>query len=154
MPYPSRTMGPLSPVEVTDIHEPMQLTDRYLGTDGIHICNVETYKELTYCNQESLGAVSCTTWIKTKHSVAETICYGTGLGYLVFLHPNPVYVSLCQIVNKIAQLTFQRNTFSKFARDNSDLALKLLALLGILGVRMLVLALQLGCVITWFRCCY
>jgi hypothetical protein len=87
-------MGLLSPVEVTDSdsHELMQIADRYLGTDGIHIWNVETHKELSYYNQESLGAVSCTTWIKTKHSVAETICYGTGLGYLVFLRPNPVDV--------------------------------------------------------------
>lgn len=147
-------MGPLLHAEVTDTYEPMQLTDQHLGTDGIHIWNVETHKELTYCNQESLGAVSCMTWIKTKHSTAETICYGTGLGYLVFLRPNPVDVSLGQIMNKIAQLTIQRNTFSKFACDDSDLALKSLALLGILGGPIPVLALQLGCVTTLFRCCY
>ncbi|KAI6132270.1 hypothetical protein EDD16DRAFT_1514952 [Pisolithus croceorrhizus] len=44
----------------------------------------------TFLLVESYGAISCATWIKTKHSSTETLCYGTGMGYLVFMRPNPV----------------------------------------------------------------
>ncbi|KIN99075.1 hypothetical protein M404DRAFT_156346, partial [Pisolithus tinctorius Marx 270] len=33
--------------------------------------------------------ISCTTWIRTKHCSTETLCYGMGMGYLVFMRPNP-----------------------------------------------------------------
>ena len=69
---------------------------RQSGTDGIHIWNVET-RQLTYWNHGELGTVSCVIWVKTKHSAAETICYGTGRGYLIFLRPNPLDVRLAWI---------------------------------------------------------
>ncbi|KIJ65077.1 hypothetical protein HYDPIDRAFT_27805 [Hydnomerulius pinastri MD-312] len=61
------------------------------GKDGIKLWNIKSRKELTCSNHESYGAVSCATWMKTKHgAMSETLCYGTGLGYLIFLRPNPV----------------------------------------------------------------
>ncbi|KAI6142621.1 WD40-repeat-containing domain protein, partial [Pisolithus tinctorius] len=33
----------------------------------------------------SYSAISCATWIRTKHCSAETLCYGTGMGYLLCL---------------------------------------------------------------------
>ncbi|KAI6097119.1 WD40-repeat-containing domain protein, partial [Pisolithus croceorrhizus] len=60
------------------------------GTDGIKLWNIKSRKELTCANHESYGAISCATWIKTKHSSTETLCYGTGMGYLVFMRSNPV----------------------------------------------------------------
>ncbi|KAI6094115.1 WD40-repeat-containing domain protein [Pisolithus croceorrhizus] len=60
------------------------------GTDGIKLWNIKSCRELTCANHKSYGAISCVTWIKTKHSSMETLCYGTGMGYLVFMRPNPV----------------------------------------------------------------
>ncbi|KIJ64130.1 hypothetical protein HYDPIDRAFT_29014 [Hydnomerulius pinastri MD-312] len=61
------------------------------GADGVKLWNITSHKEIpSNTTHNACGAVSCITWIKTKHSTAEMLCYGTGLGYLVFLRPNPV----------------------------------------------------------------
>ncbi|KAF8451041.1 hypothetical protein L210DRAFT_961584 [Boletus edulis BED1] len=39
---------------------------------------------------ESRGIVSSTVWMKTKHTFAETLCYGTGSGYIVFIRSSPI----------------------------------------------------------------
>ncbi|KAG1908930.1 uncharacterized protein F5891DRAFT_898208, partial [Suillus fuscotomentosus] len=36
------------------------------------------------------GTVSCTVWITTRLGMAETLCYGTGLGYMAFLRHSPI----------------------------------------------------------------
>ncbi|KIJ59117.1 hypothetical protein HYDPIDRAFT_33513 [Hydnomerulius pinastri MD-312] len=66
------------------------------GAEGVKLWDIKSRKEISYLSSgtsDACGAVSCATWVKTKHSVAETLCYGTGLGYLVFLRPNPVDVT-------------------------------------------------------------
>ncbi|KAF8425370.1 WD40-repeat-containing domain protein [Boletus edulis BED1] len=67
------------------------------GTNGIYFWKIDECKELTSYSHDALGTVSCMTWIKTKHTTVETICYGTGLGYLVFLRPNPADQQFQQI---------------------------------------------------------
>lgn len=70
-----------------------------LGADGIKLWNIQSRKEIACPSQDACaGAVSCAIWIKTRHSVVETLCYGTGLGYLVFLRPNPVDVRVDMVV--------------------------------------------------------
>ncbi|KIJ68874.1 hypothetical protein HYDPIDRAFT_25126 [Hydnomerulius pinastri MD-312] len=62
------------------------------GAEGVKLWNIQSRKEVPCSSpaHDASGAVSCTTWVKTRHSVGETLCYGTGRGYLVFLRPNPV----------------------------------------------------------------
>jgi len=62
--------------------------------------NVETRKELPSVRHlESHGVISCAMWMKTRHASTDTLCYGTGMGYIVFLRSNPVDVSLQLIIN-------------------------------------------------------
>ncbi|KAG6369241.1 WD40-repeat-containing domain protein [Boletus reticuloceps] len=62
------------------------------GADGMTIWRISSGKEISSSgtNQDTCGAVSCAIWMKTRFTTTETLCYGTGLGYLVFLRPNPV----------------------------------------------------------------
>ncbi|KAG1761266.1 WD40-repeat-containing domain protein [Suillus occidentalis] len=62
------------------------------GTEGIKIWDIKSRKELTCTshNYESRGTVSCAVWITTRLAMTETLCYGTGLGYIVFLRRSPV----------------------------------------------------------------
>ncbi|KAG2742395.1 hypothetical protein P692DRAFT_20709424, partial [Suillus brevipes Sb2] len=62
------------------------------GTEGIKVWDIKSRKELTGSthNYESRGTVSCTVWITTKLAMTETLCYGTGLGYIVFLRQSPI----------------------------------------------------------------
>ncbi|KAG2365223.1 WD40-repeat-containing domain protein [Suillus spraguei] len=57
------------------------------GTKGIKIWDIKSQKELTSSSNhhESRGTVSCAIWAMTTKTAAETLCYGTGLGYIVCL---------------------------------------------------------------------
>lgn len=66
-----------------------------LGTNGIKLWDIKSHRELAYSNPGSYGAISCAIWIRIKYSLTETLCYGTALGYLVFLHLSPMMASAC-----------------------------------------------------------
>ncbi|KAG1747801.1 WD40-repeat-containing domain protein [Suillus paluster] len=57
------------------------------GTKGIKLWDIKSRKELTSSanHHESRGTVSCAIWATTMKTTAETLCYGTGLGYIVCL---------------------------------------------------------------------
>ncbi|KAG1856086.1 hypothetical protein F4604DRAFT_1590484, partial [Suillus subluteus] len=57
------------------------------GTEGVKLWDIKSQKELTCLTHhyESRGTVSCAVWVTTRQGIAETLCYGTGLGYIVFL---------------------------------------------------------------------
>ncbi|KAG1840233.1 hypothetical protein F4604DRAFT_1940197 [Suillus subluteus] len=57
------------------------------GTEGIKLWDIKSRKELTSLSNhhESRGTVSCTIWAMTMKTTAETLCYGTGLGYIICL---------------------------------------------------------------------
>lgn len=83
------------PAVVSDVPHSEQLVLKSLsGLDRMKLWNLQSFKEIGYSsvNQDIRGAVSCAIWINQKYGGAETLCYGTGLGYLVFLHPNSVDV--------------------------------------------------------------
>ncbi|KAI6169925.1 WD40-repeat-containing domain protein [Pisolithus thermaeus] len=61
------------------------------GTHGIQLWNIETRKEISITTHlESRGIISSAIWIKTKYALGETLCYGTALGYVVFVRSSPV----------------------------------------------------------------
>ncbi|KIK37973.1 hypothetical protein CY34DRAFT_91768 [Suillus luteus UH-Slu-Lm8-n1] len=64
------------------------------GTKGIKIWDIKSRKELTCSTHhyESQGMVSCAVWITTRLGMAEILCYGTGLGYIVFLRRSHIDV--------------------------------------------------------------
>ncbi|KAI6010354.1 WD40-repeat-containing domain protein [Pisolithus marmoratus] len=56
------------------------------STHGIQLWNIQTRKETSITTHlESCGIVSSAIWIKTKYALGETLCYGTALGYVVFV---------------------------------------------------------------------
>lgn len=60
------------------------------GAQGIKLLNILTQKELTVPSHvDSRGVVTCATWMKTRYTLSETLCYGTSLGYIVFLRTHP-----------------------------------------------------------------
>ncbi|KAI5990804.1 hypothetical protein EDC04DRAFT_2587750 [Pisolithus marmoratus] len=68
------------------------------GTQGVRLWNLKSHKELprvTYLG--SCGAVSCTVWVKMKIAISEMLCYGTGMGYLVFLRTSPTDMQFQEI---------------------------------------------------------
>ena len=76
-----------------DIEEQADLTGAQ-GSDGVKIWNVKAHVQLACPKQGHIvrGQVSCVLWV-TGHNDYETLCYGTGLGYLVFWWQNPCDVS-------------------------------------------------------------
>ncbi|KAG1848866.1 hypothetical protein F4604DRAFT_1687573 [Suillus subluteus] len=86
--------------------------DRQAGTEGIKIWDIKSWKELTCSthHHESRGTVSCTVWVTTRLGMAEILCYGTGLGYIVFLFRSHIDVRASLIVEpsaNIQQMQFQ-----------------------------------------------
>lgn len=64
-----------------------------LGTDGIKLWNIQTSNEVTATTHlKSCDIVSSAVWMKTKYTFAETLCYGTGSGYIVFIRSSPIDV--------------------------------------------------------------
>ncbi|KAG1728480.1 WD40-repeat-containing domain protein [Suillus occidentalis] len=57
------------------------------GTEGVKLWDINSRKELACSSHhhESQGTVSCAAWTLTRPTTVETLCYGTGLGYIVFL---------------------------------------------------------------------
>ncbi|KAI6029985.1 hypothetical protein EDC04DRAFT_2605598 [Pisolithus marmoratus] len=71
------------------------------GTQGVRLWNLKSHKELprvTYLGSRS--AVSCTVWVKTKIAISEMLCYGTGMGYLVFLQTSSTNSELVTMLSK------------------------------------------------------
>ncbi|KAI6038109.1 WD40-repeat-containing domain protein [Pisolithus marmoratus] len=61
------------------------------STHGIQLWNIQTCKETSIMTHlESHGIVSSAIWIKTKYALGETLCYGTTLGYVMFVRSSPV----------------------------------------------------------------
>ncbi|KAI6014356.1 hypothetical protein EDC04DRAFT_2609005 [Pisolithus marmoratus] len=61
------------------------------GTHGIQLWNIQTHKKTSIMTHlESCGIVSSAIWIKTKYALGETLCYGTALGYVMFVWSSPV----------------------------------------------------------------
>ncbi|KAG6375696.1 WD40-repeat-containing domain protein [Boletus reticuloceps] len=60
------------------------------GSGGVKLWNLRTRKEIGYSgtNQDLYGTVSCAMWIKPSHRATNVLCYGTGLGYLIFIQQN------------------------------------------------------------------
>ncbi|KAG1860978.1 hypothetical protein C8R48DRAFT_673560 [Suillus tomentosus] len=59
--------------------------NRRAGTEGIKLWDIKSRKELTCSthHHESRGTISCAVWITTRQGMAATLCYGTGLGYIM-----------------------------------------------------------------------
>ncbi|KAG2342973.1 WD40 repeat-like protein [Suillus weaverae] len=57
------------------------------GTGGVKLWDINSWTELACSSHhhESRGTVSCAGWVSTRPTAAETLCYGTGLGYVIFL---------------------------------------------------------------------
>ncbi|KAG1836203.1 hypothetical protein DFJ58DRAFT_847087 [Suillus subalutaceus] len=82
------------------------------GTEGIKVWDIKSRKELTCStHNESRGTVSCAVWITTRLAMTETLCYGTELGYIVFLQCSPVDVRMSWFIIEfspnINQMLFQ-----------------------------------------------
>ena len=60
-------------------------TDHRKGSDGVRLWDVKARTQLSTPNQHHVqhGQISCVLWV-TRHPDTETLCYGTGLGYIVF----------------------------------------------------------------------
>jgi hypothetical protein len=71
----------------------MSCANKQPGTEGIKLWDVKSRKELTCLPHESRGTVSCAVWATTRPIAAETLCYGTGLGYIVFVRRSLIDVS-------------------------------------------------------------
>jgi alpha-tubulin suppressor-like RCC1 family protein len=71
-----------------------EVVNRRAGTEGIKLWDIKSQKELTCSthHHESHGTISCTVWITTRQGMAATLCYGTGLGYIVFLRRSHIDV--------------------------------------------------------------
>ena len=72
------------------------------------------------------GPVSCITWVTARKDSCETLCYGTGLGYLVFWHQNARDVSGAQPYH--SRLIYDsRVTLRSYAQSDSELVARSLA---------------------------
>ncbi|KAG1775120.1 hypothetical protein EV702DRAFT_1047226 [Suillus placidus] len=62
-----------------------EAANRRAGTEGVKLWDIKSRKELTCSthHHESRGTISCTVWITTRQGMAATLCYGTGLGYIM-----------------------------------------------------------------------
>ncbi|KAG1865293.1 hypothetical protein F4604DRAFT_1586174 [Suillus subluteus] len=77
-----------------------EAANRRAGTEGVKLWDIKSRKELTCSthHHESRGTISCAVWITTRQGMAATLCYGTGLGYIVFLrrsHIDMQYQEAC-----------------------------------------------------------
>ncbi|KAI6013461.1 hypothetical protein BKA83DRAFT_4063380 [Pisolithus microcarpus] len=85
-------------VHISRVHWFRTWTHICLGAQGIKLWNILTHGELTAPTHiDSRGAVTCATWMKTRYTLSETLCYGTSLGYIVFLRSHPADVSFTYI---------------------------------------------------------
>ena len=56
------------------------------GSDGIRLWDVKTHAQFPTPNQHHVqhGQVSTALWLAHTNDTSEMLCYGTGLGYIVF----------------------------------------------------------------------
>ena len=66
------------------------------GSDGIRLWDVNACTQLTSPHQNLImcGPISCMMWITRDNDREETLCYGTGLGYLNIWRLNSRDVSM------------------------------------------------------------
>ncbi|KAG1883637.1 hypothetical protein F4604DRAFT_1575525, partial [Suillus subluteus] len=68
------------------------------GTEGVKPWDIKSWKELTCStHHESQGTVSCAVWATTRLGMGETLCYGTGLGYIIFLRCSQINMHFQEI---------------------------------------------------------
>ena len=72
------------------------LTKGLQGSDGIKLWDVNARTQLTSPHQNLImrGPISCMMWITRDDDWEETLCYGTGLGYLNIWRLNSRDVSM------------------------------------------------------------
>jgi WD40 repeat protein len=88
-----------------------------LGIEGIKIWDLKSHKELPFPSQtvEQRGQVTCCTWITRSSDDSEVICYGTGLGYVVFLKEDGVSCENRGFMSRTDLL--KRDFFRRYSRD-------------------------------------
>jgi len=90
-------------------------TERQPGYDGIKIWDLKTLKELDVPQQSpnERGQVSCVFWITRENEAFESLVYGNGIGYLVFLQYRATEVSVrftyrCDILNHASRIALRQ----------------------------------------------
>jgi len=85
-------------------------TEEQSGYDGIKIWDLKTLKELDVPQQSpnERGQVSCVFWITRENEAFESLVYGNGIGYLVFLQYRATEVGV--------QLTYLHDVLSFASR--------------------------------------
>ena len=65
------------------------------GEDGVKVWNLKTRKQITIPQQpvNKLSEVSCVCWVTRRNETVDTLCYGNGAGFLVFLQHHATEVS-------------------------------------------------------------
>lgn len=89
--------------------------NKQTGTEGIKLWDIKSQKELTSSSHhhESRGTISCAVWAMTTKTAEETLCYGTGLGYIIFLR-----CSVADVSARASPLTIhwhQQKTFQEIS---------------------------------------
>jgi hypothetical protein len=60
-------------------------TEMRVGADGVKIWDLQTAKQITVPRQPFDSQVSCVCWVTRRNETVDTLCYGNGVGFLVFL---------------------------------------------------------------------
>jgi hypothetical protein len=56
------------------------------GSDGVRFWDMKKIKEVPSARPPRLrGQVTCIAWVSCLEDCKELLCYGTGLGYVVFM---------------------------------------------------------------------
>jgi hypothetical protein len=65
------------------------------GSDGVKLWDVKACTQLVSPRQGHVvrGPTSCILWLTRRNEAGETLCYGTGLGYVVIWRQNSRDVS-------------------------------------------------------------
>ena len=66
------------------------------GSDGVKLWDIKMCVQLAGPKQGHVvrGPISCILWVTHRGDTHETLCYSTGLGYLVFWRQNARDVSV------------------------------------------------------------
>lgn len=62
-------------------------TEMRAGADGVKIWDLQTTKQITVPHQpfDKTSQVSSVYWVTRRNETVDTLCYGNGAGFLVFL---------------------------------------------------------------------
>jgi len=65
------------------------------GADGVKVWDLKTRKQITVPQQpfNERSQVSCVCWVTRRNETVDALCYGNGLGFLVFLQHRATEVS-------------------------------------------------------------